>query len=437
MLRRTIVPIVCMAIVLVGCSLAAPPARTTPVAVSPTHTPEDGAEPTPEPVIPGAVIGAQEAIMILEPGPRSRLLSPMRLAGMADPTHEQVLVVRVLGIDGEELVAPQPITIAAPLGERGSFETSIAFNVSQDVQAFVQVFTQSARDGCITHLASVAVTLSAGGPERIAAWSSHPEQISITAPLPGGTLFGGVAHINGVGIASFEGTFVIEILDADGVVVGFQPIINNAPDLGLPGMFSVDVPYSVSQPGPGRCRRARSEPGIWWRCPPGKRRDSSRTLSRCRVRSTGMPMDETGSQRFIAGGQRSRVVATLVLVPAVPMLLLSIASLGLFYLAPVRFGQLISRLPGESLIRTALVFAPATLFAIVVLATLYAVEKPVQGGAGTCPQRAVKSTGRLFSARQSMAAGSGRVGGDCFPGFVGAFLCLAGSLQLAAGPAAR
>ncbi|MCK5633507.1 MAG: hypothetical protein KAI06_00380 [Anaerolineales bacterium] len=72
----------------------------------------------------------------------------------------------------------------------------------------------------------------------------------------------------------------------------------------------------------------------------------------------------------------TRVVAALVLFPAVPMLLLSVATLVLFYLAPGRFGSLIARLPGESFIRTALVFAPATLFAIVVLAVLYAVEKP-------------------------------------------------------------
>lgn len=82
------------------------------------------------------------------------------------------------------------------------------------------------------------------------------------------------------------------------------------------------------------------------------------------------------------GWSSSKLVATVVLVPAVPMLLLSIASLGLFYLAPVRFGELINRLPGESVIRTALVFAPATLFAIVVLAVLYAVEQPVEAREG-------------------------------------------------------
>ncbi len=88
------------------------------------------------------------------------------------------------------------------------------------------------------------------------------------------------------------------------------------------------------------------------------------------------------SQRMAGQGQSwpyTRVVAALVLFPAVPMLLLSVATLALFYLAPGRFGSLIARLPGESFIRTALVFAPATLFAIVVLAVLYAVEKPRAG----------------------------------------------------------
>lgn len=71
----------------------------------------------------------------------------------------------------------------------------------------------------------------------------------------------------------------------------------------------------------------------------------------------------------------SRVLAALVLVPSIPMLLASAAALLLFYMAPVRFGNLISRLPGESLIRTILIFAPATLLAVVVLALLYAVDQ--------------------------------------------------------------
>jgi hypothetical protein len=85
-------------------------------------------------------------------------------------------------------------------------------------------------------------------------------------------------------------------------------------------------------------------------------------------------------------GLYTRVLAGLVLVPTLPMLLFSVAALALFYLAPARFGGLISRLPGESIIRSVLVFAPATLFAVVVLAILYVIDRPGKGLPGLALQ---------------------------------------------------
>jgi hypothetical protein len=74
------------------------------------------------------------------------------------------------------------------------------------------------------------------------------------------------------------------------------------------------------------------------------------------------------------GWTMTRMLAVLFLIPSVPMLLGSVAALALFYVAPVRFGGLIARLPADEFIRTVLFFAPATLFALVVLAFLYARE---------------------------------------------------------------
>lgn len=85
-----------------------------------------------------------------------------------------------------------------------------------------------------------------------------------------------------------------------------------------------------------------------------------------------------GGNKTSTGGVRStRLVAALVLVLAAPMLMLSSLALALFYIAPTRFGDFLARLPGEVAIRTVLFFAPVTLFAIVVLAMLYAFEKPL------------------------------------------------------------
>jgi len=67
-------------------------------------------------------------------------------------------------------------------------------------------------------------------------------------------------------------------------------------------------------------------------------------------------------------------LAGAVLVPSVPMLCLSIAALALFYTSPGRLDRVLAVLPGDQFLRLALFFAPATLFAIVVMALLYALE---------------------------------------------------------------
>jgi hypothetical protein len=88
-------------------------------------------------------------------------------------------------------------------------------------------------------------------------------------------------------------------------------------------------------------------------------------------RSEGVEKEESS-----AVSSYTRWVASSVLVVAVPLLLLSSLALVVFYAAPVRFESILSRLPGEAAIRTVLIFAPVTLLAIIVLAVLYAFEKP-------------------------------------------------------------
>jgi hypothetical protein len=56
------------------------------------------------------------------------------------------------------------------------------------------------------------------------------------------------------------------------------------------------------------------------------------------------------------------------------MLCLSVAALALFYASPGRLDRMLAILPGDQFLRLALFFAPATLFAIVVMALLYALE---------------------------------------------------------------
>jgi hypothetical protein len=173
------------------------------------------------------------------------------VAGIADPTFEQTLVVRIVLDEGTEF-AIQPVTIAADIGQRGTFEGDVSFAVSGERNVLIQVYDQSARDGGIIHLASVGVILIPEGSQEIMLGAYQPEAIIIDQPTPGEVISGGVVHVEGFGLASFEQTLIVEVRDVEGNVVGSMPIIVNAPDWGIPGPFSADVPYVVAAEGPGR-----------------------------------------------------------------------------------------------------------------------------------------------------------------------------------------
>jgi len=95
----------------------------------------------------------------------------------------------------------------------------------------------------------------------------------------------------------------------------------------------------------------------------------------------------------------SRGIALFILVPAVPMMLFSVLALAAFYLKPDRFTALLERLPGTEFLRVALIFAPATLFGVVLLAALYALEPaaPRRAEEVQRPTRAGVPIGRLLA----------------------------------------
>jgi hypothetical protein len=193
----------------------------------------------------------EEVIFIQEPGPGSRIVSPLHLAGMADPTFEQNLEIRIQLLDGEVLTHTFT-TIQADTGERGPFSIDIPFALVGEQEAVIQVFSTSARDGGITHLSTVFVTLADSGAPAIHPAPASTEKIILYKPVVSELISGGVAHVSGFGMASFEQHLFVEILDENGLVIGSAPVTITAPDIGLPGFFDVAIPYTLSSTGPGR-----------------------------------------------------------------------------------------------------------------------------------------------------------------------------------------
>jgi hypothetical protein len=192
-----------------------------------------------------------EAIMITQPGPGSRVMSPIRVAGEADPTFEQNLVVRVVSADGTEL-ALTPTTIQSSLGQRGPFSTDVTVPVTGEDNVFIQVFSTSARDGGITHLSSVGVILTPTGPVDIRVREPHPETIAIFRPQSNARVQCCSVTVEGFGLAQFEQALVAEVLDENGQVVVREHLTVQAPDLGQPGPFQVTLPFTVTREQPGR-----------------------------------------------------------------------------------------------------------------------------------------------------------------------------------------
>jgi hypothetical protein len=220
------------------------PATELPAGETPTQPPEP-TEPQPGDNRP------EEAIVILQPGPGSRVTSPVLVAGVSNPTFEQNLGVQLVLDDGTVL-AIGPAMISADVGERGPFEVLVPFEINGERQAFIQVFDSSARDGGITHLSSTGIILIESGEADIKEVEPEKEKIHIESPSLTEQVSGGIARVEGFAVASFEQSLLVEVLDAEGNIVGSQTVLVQSPEMGVPGPFTAEVPYEVSSTGPGR-----------------------------------------------------------------------------------------------------------------------------------------------------------------------------------------
>jgi hypothetical protein len=235
--------------VLLACTLAS---SAVPTATPTAGAPATQALPVPsETPPPGEPI---EAIQIIEPGPGSRLVSPLTVRIQTRlPVFEQTLTLRVLLDDGRDLIPPQAVVASSDEGGRLSFAARLPFTVAEERNAFLQAYATSPRDGGVTHLTSVGMLVMPVGAAQVQpAEGAETERMQILLPAEGAAVRGGVVHVEGFGLATFEQTLLIEVHDANDAVIGLQPVLVQAPDWGLPGPFAADVPYTLNAAGPGR-----------------------------------------------------------------------------------------------------------------------------------------------------------------------------------------
>ena len=221
-----------------------------------THTP--GPAPTAGPDTRGA-----EAILILEPGVGASITSTVHVAGEADSTFEQSLVVRISDAEGKFL-STTAVQIAADAGQRGKFAVAVPVHVFSDQPGRISVYAASPRDGGLTHLASVEVTLLAAGAASLKTGQPRGESIAIFAPTLRATVGGGTARVTGSSDYVFESQLSVAICGEGGSgepdlicgtkdnLLGMGTAFVNSPDAGRPGPFTADVKYTVAKQTQGR-----------------------------------------------------------------------------------------------------------------------------------------------------------------------------------------
>jgi hypothetical protein len=184
-------------------------------------------------------------------------------------------------------VAQTTATIDAPLGQRGPYEVALPFTISGERQAFLQVLSRSARDGGITSLNAVGLTVAATGPEEIRTAAAAPARVTIYEPAPLQTVSGGTVSVSGFGLASFEQTLVVEVLDAAGNVAGSEPVTVESVALGAARARSAWTwPTAPASCRPRPYRGARPEPGLRRRRVCDQRGGHPRTLTAAPVTGT-------------------------------------------------------------------------------------------------------------------------------------------------------
>lgn len=142
-----------LALLLAACD----PAPAAVVTATPTIAPSPTASPTPSPK-PSPVVSAKGFITMTSPTVNATLRSPVIITGDAS-VFEAALQWRISDTGGR-VIAEGITTASQGAPGRGTFTVTVPYTLRTDeIVAFVEVYSRSPKDGNIDELVRVPVTL--------------------------------------------------------------------------------------------------------------------------------------------------------------------------------------------------------------------------------------------------------------------------------------
>ncbi len=225
----------------------APSATRTPD-LSATATPRASRTPTitPTPTIPPA------GVQINSPGPMSKVVSPLDLTGNlhTEPSgnYHVELWIEPLQPGGEPRLLYKEVQriISSPINWL-YLDQEIQFELTR-VSEFGQLrITVLDTFGRAVSINSVDLILLSMGTSNITPPSPKTEPIVIHEPTDNQLIQGGKLIVSGVAMPD-SGVLLVQLVTADGTVVGYKEVFVTASPDGNYVPYTVEVPYQVEKP---------------------------------------------------------------------------------------------------------------------------------------------------------------------------------------------
>jgi len=225
----------------------APLTYATPAVIlePPVISPTPSATPPPVGVPP-------EALAILNPGPGSQVVSPIRVTGWGGPSLEQRLHVRLVGEDGQVLVDRLDYLQAIP-DVPGPFAAQVPFDIPFVAEtARLEVSVTSPIDRQLDHLSSLHLVLLGTGTALIYPALRGGEKLFISTPRANALVAGGTAIVSGAGWLDSDVSLIAEVHDGQGNTIGTVATPLSSAGIGQLGTFSAQIPYHIQYAQYGR-----------------------------------------------------------------------------------------------------------------------------------------------------------------------------------------
>ena len=232
---------------------AAPTATLSVLGPSPTPTLTFTPTPTPVPVLPTRTLTPLPtasiplaAIQFRSPGPLSRLVSPLHVQASVRPGPDGRVRVELLGEDGRLLV--RQILNYGDQNGHVYIDAELPFEIGAAAETARLVISTYDSFSRLNTLATIEVILLSLGEDDINPNGNDQEAVIVLEPLPNKLIQGGVIVVNGLARLADDHPLLIELVTAQGKVVGYRLAGVTVDPLGQYTPFNAEVPYQVVGP---------------------------------------------------------------------------------------------------------------------------------------------------------------------------------------------